>query len=196
MRNPILILATLPLSTDTIVKTPEAVTSSAAGVSVVELFQVGGNVAIVLTLFFLAWQTRLSQKATKSLCAQTSSSGFNTFYLTLASDGTLAELYRRGRKDPSTLDEIETHRFFYACVIWFTNHESTYMQWKKKLLPKDFFAAWDVALRDDLVDIGFREFWNIEGEFFDRKFRDYINAIFRRIEMVTIHEPSAQPKSP
>lgn len=148
-----------------------------------------GNVALVLTLGFLGWQLRASRHATAHVSAMTQTSTLTSLYWTLFKDPTLAELYTRGRDEPEKLSPDEKKRFFYACTTMFTYYENLYMACQSKLMPKDYFESWDPALREDLADAGFQEYWSLESQFYDKEFREYVNTV---LDSLPHAEPGAQ----
>lgn len=143
------------------------------------IFQIIGNIAIVITLIFIGIQLNMTQKITAVSSAQMQVQALNSFYIALATDDDLAFIYRQGRKDPKRLNKKERARFFYTCVVWFSHHENLYEQCRTNHIPKEYFEAWDLAIREDLRDPGFWEYWQEEGAYYDKPFREYVDNIIQ-----------------
>lgn len=147
----------------------------------VDLAQLVGNLAVVVTVLLA-----IRQLATASLTSKTSSAdalvhNLNGFYMTLAANSELAHIYRRGRAQPTSLNEQEHARFFFVCVAWFAYHEHLYVQWKERLLPDKFYGPWELALKEDLKDPGFRQFWELERQNFDTSFQEHITKLIGQL---------------
>ena len=141
--------------------------------------QIVAAIAVVGTLPFIAIQTRISRRIAEGDSYQSIVSSVNQFFSTLAITEGAADLYIRGRKDPTTLTDEERTRFFYASVQWFCFHENLYLQQSRKLLPKEYFEAWSEAFRHDLRDPGFVGYWQQERLDFALGFQNYVDEIMR-----------------
>ena len=105
-----------------------------------------------------------------ALATQTQATNANSFYFRLAENTELLDVWLRGRKDPSQLSEMKRNQFFYACVAWFTYHESTYQQVSMKMIPASDLALWKQALTEDMEDAGLRWYWAQESHLYDANF--------------------------
>jgi hypothetical protein len=138
---------------------------------------VAGNVAIVITLAFLVMQLKDTRNTTAHANAYAQAQAMNAFHHLLFSHDGLASLYKKGRSEPSSLSPQEKDRFFYACVAFFSAHENLYIACQTKVMPPGYFDAWDRALREDLADPGFQEYWEQEGAYYDEPFRYYVDGV-------------------
>ncbi len=141
-----------------------------------------GNIAVVVTLLFALRQLRVagaqaneSRSANRLVLWTGVQNQALEFYKFLAASD-VADLYARGRKDPTTLNEIEQKRFFYLCVSWFTIQENIFEAARSGYLPDTFIEGWTAAFDDDLKDAGFCWFWKMEGNFFDPNFQQRVTT--------------------
>jgi hypothetical protein len=144
---------------------------------IVAATQIVSNIAVLIALIITLRQLTSTLRLASNSAVQSNAHALNGFYMSLATSNDLAHIYREGRKDPSSLNSMEEARFFYACVAWFAHHEQSFGQVQTGLLPAEFFASWELALREDLMDEGFKSFWIREGQFFDEPFRKFIDKI-------------------
>ena len=144
---------------------------------VANLAQVVGNVAVVVALIIAIRQLSSSVSTNRSTSADSLVHALNDFYMALAANEDLAHIYRRGRADPTALNDKEHARFFFVCVAWFAYHEHLYIQWKTGNLPTAFYGPWELALKEDLTDPGFIQFWDLERQYFDPAFQEHIHGL-------------------
>jgi len=159
----------------------------------VSLTQIVSNLGVVLALVLTLRQLSSTVRLASDSAVQSNAHAINEFYMALATSDDLARIYREGRADPSTLNPTEAAKFFYTCVAWFAHHEQAFGQVQSGLLSKQFFDGWEAALRDDLVDLGFQQFWQAERSYFDQPFRDLIDGI---IVGINAAPSSAAPSTP
>jgi hypothetical protein len=159
----------------------------------VALTQILSNIGVLIALVLTLRQLSSSIRQATNSAVQNNAHALNQFYVALATSGDLASIYRRGRDDPSKLTEGELARFFYACVAWFAHHEQSFGQVQSGMLPTEFFAAWELAIKQDLKDAGLQWYWHMEGMFFDEPFRKLID---RLISEIAAEEAAAAPAAP
>lgn len=132
---------------------------------------------VVVSLIFIARQLSQSRRIAEATSYQSIVDSVNNFYSSLATDPKLAAIYRGGRKEPEKLAEHQQFQFFYMCVQWFVFFENLYLQYKRGLLPSQYWNAWHRALIDDLAEPGLMEHWKVEYMNYSQEFQEFVASI-------------------
>jgi hypothetical protein len=141
----------------------------------VEAVTLAANCAVVVSLVLVMVQTRHNRTTTRALADRAQTNEVNSFFLTLASDPTLAMVWMRGRREPERLSVDERAQFFYLCVTWFLHHETTFRQKATDLASGEYVESWLRALQADVAMPGIQAYWVMEREFYDKEFRAQID---------------------
>lgn len=143
----------------------------------ISVSQIVANVAVIIAIAVAILQLRTSHSNASSSAEQFHTQAMHEFWMTLAANDELAYIYKRGRADPTSLNEKEKVRFFYAAITWFSQQEFMFSQASKGRVGESFYKEWEEAVKDDMTDPGFQEVWSVERLFFDEGFRGFIDGL-------------------
>lgn len=137
------------------------------------LWEVGGAIAVVVTLIYLAKQIRQNtaqvRVQTDALVAQTTSD----FVGLLAHEG-MARVYRRGL-DGETLDEDDDIRFSGLLYLNFNNIENYYRQYQQAQMDEGQWQKWHDLLGWYLRQPGARRWWQETELPLGRDFKELVD---------------------
>jgi hypothetical protein len=134
-----------------------------------------GGVAVVVTLFYLALETRRSANATKGgvyqqYRAQTLS------VQSLFADGEMRRVYLKGRESLEALDESEGPMFSMAVTLLVNNHETVFHLRRLDVVDQDMVT--DVPINDLFRHAGVREWWRRRGHsLYGPRFVDFVEEL-------------------
>lgn len=135
------------------------------------------TVAVAAGLVFVNVQLRDSRRMAKGSAYQSWLDTILAFFMSLADNEGLSQLYWKGRKDITTLNEAEVSQFFYLCVTYFTLIENLYVQYDQGLIPKSVFLPWQYGFADGLKGSGFMEYWRLESDHYAPTFKRFVNQL-------------------
>jgi hypothetical protein len=102
------------------------------------------------------------------------------FYLQLAQDRALTELWRQANQRFDELDEIDKSRYFNLLTWWLMLHENIYHQWRNKLIDEETFSSWtrDLEYLARTQQLGNR--WTQFNSYFEASFAEHVTVIIAR----------------
>jgi len=124
-------------------------------------------VSIGLVWYQLRENTKLVRTANTQKLVELSS----PFYLQLAQDRALTQLWRQATQRFEDLDEIDKERYFNLLTCWLILHENIYHQSRKKLIDEDTYTSWT-------RDLG--NHWTQLSGYFESSFAEHVTAIIVR----------------
>lgn len=135
--------------------------------------EVGGAIAVVATLGYLAGQIRHSSRATRLAAAHAFKHDSQEMRLALAHDAGLLDIVRRALAADASLDPIEQGRanVYIACV--FDNLQFSFETRNERLIQYDLRAA----TLQYISQPGAREWWETGKAHLTPDFVDYVEAL-------------------
>ena len=153
------------------------------------LAQIIGALAVVVSLFYVAFQIRQNTDAVRSATAQDVHENFASWYHLLASDSALSQITVNGLRDYSSLSETEKARFVATFMAFLSYSQNAYLKWKEGSLAPALWSCWELLIMNLVASPGGRDFWEERGYLFGSDFRNHIEQdIMKR----TPH-PNAKP---
>lgn len=138
--------------------------------------EVGGAVAVVATLIYLAGQIRQSTQATRFQVDHAVRRDWTDIRFSYLHHPELSKLFRRGMLEYESLDEDERQQFFLAVSNLIEHYDDCY-RWHLQGL-----YDWN-AMEGDLVDYfgqpGILAWWAVRGPRLSPAFRDYVENTIR-----------------
>jgi len=101
-----------------------------------------GVIIVVITISYLAIQVRQNTQALHSNTAQATHESLTTGYRTLATDGDLNRLFRKGWNDPSALTEDELGQFFAFWTFTMYHTQNWLYQRSTHALDEELTDRW------------------------------------------------------
>ncbi len=102
------------------------------------------------------------------------------FYLQLAQDRALTELWQQGTHHVKELDEVDRERYFSLLTWWLMLHENIYHQWRKKLIDEDTYNSWTIDLEYFARRQQLGTHWDRLQTYFEASFAQHITTIIAR----------------
>ena len=102
------------------------------------------------------------------------------FYLQLAQDRALTELWSQATYHFEDMDEIDRSRYFNMLTWWLTLHESIYHQWRNKLIDRETYNSWTRDLEYFANTQKLATYWPRLNGFFEVSFSQHVSAILAR----------------
>jgi len=99
------------------------------------------------------------------------------FYIQLAQDRALTEIWRKRTERLDELDEIDRERYFNLLTWWLMLHENIYHQWKRKLVDEDTYVSWTRDLEYFARRQRLGNHWSRLSSYFEVSFAEHVTAI-------------------
>jgi hypothetical protein len=107
------------------------------------------------------------------------------FYLQLAQDRALTELWQRGMQNLDDLDEIDRTRYNSLLTWWLMLHENIYHQWRKQLIDEDTYNSWTRDLEYYVRRMKLDSHWPQLNSYFEASFAEHVTTIITRLSQET-----------
>ena len=130
-------------------------------------------VSIILVWYQLRENTNLIRTSNTQKLVELSS----PFYLQLAQDRSLAELWLRGMENNDLMDEIDRSRYMSLMTWWLMMHENIYHQWRKKLIEEDTYESWTRDLEFFAHRQKLGTYWDRIHTYFELSFAEHVADI-------------------
>ena len=130
-------------------------------------------VSIGLVWYQLRENTKLVRAANTQNLVELSS----PFYLQLAQDRALTELWRQATERFDELDEIDKERYFNLLTWWLMLHENIYHQWRNKLVDEDTYSSWTRDLEYFARRQQLENHWTRLNSYFEVSFAEHVTTI-------------------
>ena len=147
---------------------------------IANLAEIVGVVIVVITLIYLSLQLRQNTQALRSTGAQATHDALGTYYLALAQDGPLLNLFRRGTDDMSGLTEDEIAQLFALWTYTLYNTQNWIYQQRTNALDEALTKSWLASVSDNFHCRGFQEFWQHRRDYFSKELQDYVDGIIAK----------------
>jgi hypothetical protein len=102
------------------------------------------------------------------------------FYLQLAQNRELTELWSQAPQRFDELDEIDKSRYFNLLTWWLMLHENIYHQWTNKLIDRETFNSWTRDLEYFASRQQLGNHWTRLNGYFEVSFAEHVTAILVR----------------
>ncbi len=140
------------------------------------LGQIIGAIAVVISLFYVAYQIRQNTNAVRSATAQTVHEHFAKWYHLLAADGDLSQIVANGLRDYSSLSQQEKARFIATFMAFLSYSQNAFLKWREGLLATPLWMGWELLIMNLICAPGGRAFWKERSYLFGEEFRQYVET--------------------
>lgn len=140
------------------------------------LGQIIGAIAVVISLFYVAYQIRQNTNAVRSATAQAVHEHFAKWYHLLAADGDLSQIVANGLRDYSSLSEQEKARFIATFMAFLSYSQNAFLKWREGLLASPLWMGWELLILNLICAPGGRTFWKERSYLFGEEFRQYVES--------------------
>jgi hypothetical protein len=138
------------------------------------LGQIIGAIAVVISLFYVAYQIRQNTSAVRSATAQAVHEHFAKWYHLLASDAALSQIATNGLRDYSALSETDKARFIATFMAFLSYSQNAFLKWREKSLSPALWLGWEQLIINLVGAPGGKAFWKERGYLFGDEFRQHI----------------------
>lgn len=135
-----------------------------------------GSVGVVITLAYLAVQTKNNSKALQSNSTNQSRAALIDIMGMIADDPETLDVYYTGMIDPASLDRKQRLRFDIVIFMQLRGTEAIYWENHDKLLSDDLWQAHWRGQKRVLFSKGGHESWQRQQDFVSTQFKDWVNA--------------------
>jgi hypothetical protein len=106
------------------------------------LAQIIGGIAVVISLFYVAFQIRQNTNAVRSATAQAVHENYASWYHLLAADSDLSQITVNGLRDYASLSEMERARFVATFMAFLSYSQNAFLKWREGSLSPARSLAW------------------------------------------------------
>ena len=135
-----------------------------------------GGLGVVLTLLYLAHQTRQNTRAVRTASFHQVSGSFSEISLAVMQDPSLVSLLTRVRTEPDSLTAEDTARYGFFLLTFLRRAESMFFHSEQGTLQDDSWQGIHATLEASLELPAARVWWTDNGARFNSTFRAYIEA--------------------
>ena len=135
------------------------------------------GVFLVVSVGLVWFQLRENTKLVRAANTQTLVELSAPFYIQLAQDRALTEIWRKGIERLDELDEIDRERYFNLLTWWLMLHENIYHQWKRKLVEEDTYVSWTRDLEFFARRQHLERHWSRFSGYFEESFAEHVTEI-------------------
>ncbi len=135
------------------------------------------SIAVIATLLYVGMQIKQNTRSTRLETIRDISSGFNSFYDTMASNRELTDIWHRGAFNYQGLDETEKLRFTFAVVRVFRLEQEQFLQWREGALDDDHWQSLSAQYTDAVQLPGWQEVWSRRKHHYTKGFQDYVGKL-------------------
>jgi hypothetical protein len=140
------------------------------------LGQIIGAIAVVISLFYVAYQIRQNTNAVRSATAQAVHEHFAKWYHLLAADGDLSQIVANGLLDYSSLSDQEKARFIATFMAFLSYSQNAFLKWREGLLASPLWMGWELLIMNLICAPGGRTFWKERSYLLGEEFRQYVES--------------------
>src|SRR2546426_6194645 len=138
------------------------------------------GILFIVSIFLVWYQLRENTNLVRAANTQKLVELSVPFYLRLAQDRALAELWQKASQRIDELDEIDRFRYINLLSWWLTLHENIYHQWRNKLIDEETFTSWTRDLEYLVKRQQLGSLWPELNSFFESSFAQHVTAILAR----------------
>lgn len=140
------------------------------------LGQIIGAIAVVASLFYVAYQIRQNTNAVRSATAQAVHEHFASWYQLLAADAELSQIVVNGLRDYSSLSEMEKARFIATFMAFLSYSQNAFLKWREGSLSPALWLGWELLVMNLVAAPGGKAFWKERGYLFGDDFRGHVET--------------------
>lgn len=135
-----------------------------------------GAVAVVITLAYLAIETRRNTIATRSASTNQTRAALTDVMSLIAGDDETASIYHAGLRDPDELAGHQRVRFDTLLALQVRATEVMFTEYRAGLITEDLWGGHWRGQRMILSARGGRAWWLRHSHIVSEEFRDWLNA--------------------
>jgi hypothetical protein len=134
----------------------------------------------IISIGLLWYQLRENTKLIRAANTQKLVELSTPFYLQLAQDRSLTELWSQAPQHIDELDELDKTRYNNLLTWWLMLHENIYHQWRNKLIDGETFSSWTRDLEYFASRQQLANRWTQLNGYFEASFAEHVTVILAR----------------
>jgi hypothetical protein len=152
--------------------------------AIAAIAEVAGALAVLITLGYLAIQTRDNVKVMRSKAIWDAQMSFVEVNEILADGGELADVIYKALSDSSSLTEREKYQVHRFCRSWFQRMEAQFALYKSGILDEEIWELRRGYARAILKSPYFKEWWEIDktNSMFTKAFIESIDSAGKEVD--------------
>lgn len=148
------------------------------------------GIAVVITLIFLAVQTRQNTLALRAAASLSLSNAYGELSNVTAVNADMARIWRLGHADINQLSDDERVRFISYLSTAFRFTESTRIQWRLGQLDDEHWRALEADFKDLAMQPGVQAYWRMRRHWHTEAFRKWFESLPRSEAVPTLYGSS------
>lgn len=138
--------------------------------------EIVGSAAVVLTLAYLAIQTKNNSQVARSNSTNQSRTALTEIMSMIAGDSETSEVYYTGMTDPASLSGEQRVRFDTLIFLQVRGTETIFLEHKNKLVSEELWLAQWRGQKKSLSSPGGLESWRRQQAIVTPQFKEFVNA--------------------
>lgn len=134
-------------------------------------------IAVIASLIFIGLQIRQNTKLAKATNIQSLVNLSSPFNLLLAQDRKLTEVWLKGAKQFSKMDEIDKTRYMFLLFHTMTLQEHIYYQWENRLIAEANYQSWNRSFETFVKEHNLWLHWDAIKDFYEGSFSAYVENL-------------------
>ncbi len=136
------------------------------------------GVAVLVSLIYLAQQTRQNSRHTRALIQQgRATQGQAGIIQWIATDSSTAEIYLRGVEGDRTIDRVQFVRFLFLMISAFFAWEDSFYQHREGLVETERHTAMMATIKTILRGPGAMAAWQMGRTNFGSDFQSFVDGL-------------------
>jgi hypothetical protein len=144
-----------------------------------------GSLSLVITALLLIRELRENNKLIRAANAQALVEISGPYYMAMAQDRQLAELFHRSAVDFDSMDDVDRRRFRSLLIWWLIFYENVFYQRRQRLLDRHAFKPWQRDLKQFIREQNVGQHWGGLKELFQDEFATLVTALIEGRETTT-----------
>ena len=158
---------------------------------IVDLAQIAGSLALVVTVLFLYREVKVSNRLTAAANNHALVEIASPFSMAIIQDRGMAELYVHGSIKSAEMDPVDRYRYKTLLNWWLIHHENIYYQWRKGLLEDRSYKPWVEDLKQFIKEQRLWLHWAGIRSLFQAEFATHVQKIIDRAHQDNDHPERA-----
>ena len=158
--------------------------------------QLGGSIAVVVSVLYLAVQLRSSTRVAKVAAMDAAAAALRDVTKPLMENAELSRLWRAGLENLETLSAEDQARFFHAAHQFLKALETIHYHYVYGLLDPQLWAGWRELLHHYVASPGINYYLTRRSPVFSERFRKFISELEPVPERMTVGNLLGAEKRP
>jgi hypothetical protein len=147
------------------------------GAAVAAWGEVGGAIAVVVSLLYLSAQVREGHLVALASAQESLQNAFRNFTQPLAADAELYRMLDKGVEEFDSLEGDDRGRFCHLAFQFGKMFESAHYHYTRGLLDEGSWEGWRTGLAHYFHAPGWQEYWALRSDLYSPEFRAFVSRL-------------------